>query len=222
MVWLGNLLLNCEMGMFKKIGSIVVNVGIVVFLVIAGFLALSTVSVFDLRSFVVQSGSMEPVVHTGSVILVRKVSEYGVGDIVTHKTSSKDVTITHRIVREETRDGQKGFVFKGDANTVEDEELVPESDIVGKILFQIPYLGYVVDYVKKPVGFILFIVIPAVIIVYEELRKMIEEIGRLWSRRKKKVVQPLKLVQERPISTIKPDRPVVLDSTRRPRRKIIW
>lgn len=198
------------------------NVVVVVFIVIAGFLALSTFSVLGLRSFVVQSGSMEPTIHTGSVILVRKVSGYGIGDIATRQTSDKSVTITHRIVREDTKEGQKVFVFKGDANEVEDGELVPESDVIGKVLFQIPYLGYAVDYVKKPVGFILFIVIPAVVIVYEELRKIVAEIERSWGRRKKKASRTLEPVKERPIIIIKPDRSIVSNSIRKPKRKIIW
>jgi signal peptidase len=169
--------------MFKKALTLVLNIVVTGFLVVAGLLALSTFSLFGLRSFVVLSGSMEPAVHTGSIALVRPLAEYGVGDIVTKRTSDEGVTITHRIIREEIGENGKSFVLKGDANEAQDAGLTPESDIIGRVFFSIPYLGFVVEYVKKPVGFILLIVIPAVIIIYEELGRMRREAVLLWKKR---------------------------------------
>jgi len=47
---------------------------------------------------------------------------------------------------------------------------------VGKVLFSVPFVGYAVDFAKKPMGFALIIVVPAAIIIYDEIKKIIQEL----------------------------------------------
>jgi len=42
----------------------------------------------------------------------------------------------------------------------------------------VPYLGYAVETARKPIGFVLLIIIPAVIMIYDEIRKLVEGIKR--------------------------------------------
>jgi len=49
---------------------------------------------------------------------------------------------------------------------------------VGKVLFDVPYLGYAVETARKPIGFVLLIIIPAGIIVYDEVRKIVSELKK--------------------------------------------
>lgn len=127
----------------------------------------------DYEIKIVQSGSMEPVLKTGSVVLVKAESRYAVNDIVTF-TSARDkgLPTTHRIVAEELRVGELLFTTKGDANEEADVEPLKPVQIIGKVIFNIPYLGFILDFARQPLGFILIVVLPALLIVYEEVVNM--------------------------------------------------
>ena len=78
-------------------------------------------------------------------------------------------------------DGQ--YKLKGDANEVADSELVAKSDVVGETLFYVPYVGRFSGFLKTPVGFVGFIVIPALIFVGYELRNIKREIEKMTEKR---------------------------------------
>ena len=120
----------------------------------------------------VLSGSMEPAIPTGSILVSRPVTpdSINVGDIVTFSGSGRDRFITHRV----TAIGQpNGIVFttKGDANNAEDPYTVPAENVVGKVLVHIPFLGFILSFVKTPFGMILTLVIPGLLIIGLELRE---------------------------------------------------
>jgi signal peptidase len=128
------------------------------------------------KVFVVQSGSMEPAIKTGSVVVVKSSSDYKVSDTITFGPYSKiKPPTTHRIA--EIKDGN--YITKGDANNAPDPRTVAKRDIIGKAVFSVPYLGYAVATAKQPYGFIILILIPAAIIVYDEVRKIIKEIKKI-------------------------------------------
>lgn len=100
--------------------------------------------------FVVLSGSMEPSIPTGSVIFTLSDEEICIGDIITFQ--KQGTVITHRI------DGrtQNGYITKGDANSLVDAGTVSIDQIIGKVLFYIPYLGYLISFFQSfPLLFIL-------------------------------------------------------------------
>lgn len=128
------------------------------------------------KSFVVQSGSMEPAIRTGSVVVVKPADSYQVGDVITFgpRTKTKSPT-THRIM-EVKADGN--FVTRGDANNAEDMRTVNRYEIIGKVIFSVPYAGYAVAAAQKPWGFGLIIVVPAALIIYEEAQKIRKELAK--------------------------------------------
>lgn len=133
---------------------------------------------------VVKSGSMEPTIKTGGVIVIRPNNSYEVGDVVTFGRDTKtQIPTTHRIVKVDGSGRMKVFTTKGDANDAEDPNLINLSDINGKVLFTVPFVGYILDFAKKPLGFILLVGIPALVIIIEEIGKIITEI-RLMRRKK--------------------------------------
>ena len=148
-----------------KIVKIISNVIFVLVLALSGlfFLAHFT-KVLPLRVFIVSSGSMEPAVKTGSLVVVLPSSSYNIGDIVTYKTGPKDTT-THRLVAADA--GQ--YKTAGDANNAPDTGIVTGEQILGRVVYALPQAGYLAAFAKTPPGFILFVIIPATIIVYEEL-----------------------------------------------------
>ena len=170
----------------KKLFSVSVTVAFLVFMGLAVAVSLSAFSVGGSRLFTVMSGSMEPTIHTGSLIFVFPADTYEVGDIVTRTTDKADVSVTHRIAEKTTRNGQTFYRTKGDANGAMDGESVPESSLMGTVRFVIPWLGFAVNFAKTELGFVLLILIPAVIIIYEECRKIRDEIVRMWHRRQER------------------------------------
>lgn len=185
-----------------------VNIVFAGFMILALSVVLSMFSIGGVRLFSVLSGSMEPTIHTGSVIFDIPSGSYGVGDIVTRKTETEGVTVTHRIIEKTSDNGRTVYHTKGDANNVVDEEDVDTSAFVGKVAFSIPWLGYVISFAQTKEGFILVVIVPAVIIIYEELRKVKKEIGQMWSRRKEKKVADTVGISERPIAADRPDVPL--------------
>ena len=174
----------------KKVLTTIYTIIFIAILFIAGGVALSAFNTpFKVRVFSVQSGSMEPSIHTGSVVIVWPQDSYAEGDMVTFR-SEKDAkqTFTHRITKiSEDKDiGTISYTTKGDANEEEDREVTPKRRAIGIVLFSLPYLGYVVSFAQTQLGLIVLIVIPATIIVYSELLSIKSEIIRLLEKRKKK------------------------------------
>lgn len=180
--------------MFSKIFKITINTILFLLIILGIFVTFSFVpfpkvfgeKVGNLKVFTVQSGSMEPAIHTGSLIFTRPESDYAIGDVVTRKTADPKVTITHRIISKDAADGKIFFETKGDANDAPDGEKFSQEDIIGKEILTVPYLGYPVAYARTTQGLILLIIIPAVIIIYDEMNKIKAEVGLIFEGRKKK------------------------------------
>lgn len=124
------------------------------------------VKLLGMDVFLVQSGSMEPKYHVGSVVYVKPVDtdELKVGDVITYQISST-VRGTHRIVEVVEDGGSRAFRTKGDANEEADLGLVKPSAIVGKVVFSIPLLGYFAAFIQHPPGSYLLVSAGAVILL---------------------------------------------------------
>ena len=134
---------------------------------------------------IVKSGSMEPAIPTGSIVMVRPSHTYNVGDVITFgKDTKAQIPTTHRILSTRTENGRTVFETKGDANEEADPVTVYESNVIGKVAFHMPYAGYVLDFARQPIGFTLMIGIPAAVIILDELIRIIQELAGL--RRKKR------------------------------------
>lgn len=172
--------------MFSKIFKIIINTILGLLVALGIFVVFSFVPIpGNYKIFTVQSGSMEPAIHTGSLIFVKPEREYNVGEVVTRMTKDPKVTITHRIVSKEEANGQTVFRTKGDANNANDMENVTQKDIIGKEIVAVPYLGFPVGYAKTTPGLILLVIIPAVIIIYDEMQKIKKEIVKKIDYRKR-------------------------------------
>lgn len=133
----------------------------------------------NFKALSVLSGSMEPSIHTGSVVVIKPAAEYKIGDVITFgKISKTRVPTTHRIVGINIDNGRAVYTTKGDANNAADTREVLKSEIAGKELFTVPYLGFALDFVKKPLGFLIVVILPAVLIVSDELRKIWAELAK--------------------------------------------
>jgi signal peptidase len=133
----------------------------------------------NIKFFIVQSGSMEPAIKMGGIVMIKPVDEYKIGDVISfgEVTRTKSPT-THRIHDMKVIEGNPIYITKGDANNAPDQREIRKRDILGKVLLDISYLGFAVDFAKKPIGFALIIGIPAVVIISDEVRKIYEEIKK--------------------------------------------
>ncbi|MCK9401661.1 MAG: signal peptidase I [Bacteroidales bacterium] len=150
---------------------------------LAGFALLFIISIFpitgNIKIMSVLSGSMEPSIHTGSIVVVKPSSEYKVGDVITFGRISKTQTpTTHRIHEMKVVGGETIYITKGDANNAPDTKEITGKDIVGKVLFTAPYVGYAVNTAKKPFGFMLIIIVPAMIIIWDETKNIFAEVKK--------------------------------------------
>ena len=154
--------------------------GIVALLLIVSVLPI----VGNYKVMTVLSGSMEPTIKTGAVVIVKPEKEYKIGDIITFRSYGRNKPpITHRIYDVKINAGIPVYITKGDANNAPDGREVRKREIVGKMLFSIPYIGYAVEAAKKPVGFAFIICVPAAFIIGDEIRKIIAEARKIRSRK---------------------------------------
>lgn len=86
---------------------------------------------------VVLSGSMEPTIHTGSIVLIHtNVNTLKEKDIVAFERGG--TMVVHRLVGKT----DEGWITRGDANQTDDPWRVQDEEITGKTVFWIPKLGY--------------------------------------------------------------------------------
>lgn len=132
----------------------------------------------------VTSGSMEPYIKTGSVVLIKPEANYLAGDVITFRSGPKTTT-THRIVFKnwpQGLDNPPQFLTSGDANPDMDVTPVTLDQIVGRQVLTVPFVGYLAGQAKTPVGFILLVIVPGTIIIYEELKSILSQIRLFWQK----------------------------------------
>lgn len=163
--------------------------------IVTGFLVLSTVlcfvvifrtatvkpvSLFGLSLFYVRTGSMEPAIPTGSILVVRQgVRDIALGDIITFH--SKDAAIlgmpnTHRVIGQVGEGEKVLYKTQGDANQGPDPQPVGMEDIIGKVILifgKTGALGLMLVFLGTRTGFFLLILVPLVLLTITLLRDFI-------------------------------------------------
>lgn len=127
-------------GLASFIITILVSVGIVWF----------AVGVFPVYPSVVVTGSMEPMIYPGDVILVKKttdIKEIQIGDVIYFKRG--DIMISHRITEIIPKDGVPNYRTKGDNNNAADIQLVNPEQIRGEIIKVVPNIGWPTVLIKS-------------------------------------------------------------------------
>jgi len=160
-----------------KIFNVICNALLVIVIILALLLIISVFPIpGNYKVLMVLSGSMEPVIKTGSIVAVKPSEDYKIDDIITFYSFKSETPVTHRIVDIKEGNNKVLYKVKGDANEESDWEEVSKEDVVGKVLFSVPFLGYVINFLQQPIGFALIVLIPAIIIIYEEVTKIKREI----------------------------------------------
>lgn len=158
--------------MLKKICNFFSSLIFIILLLIA--LVMFVPNILGYKSFAVISGSMEPNIHVGSIVYAKEAdfNDLRVDDIISYQLSS-DTMVTHRIVSIDNE--KQTVVTKGDTNDVEDSAPVSKENIIGKVAFSIPLLGYISLNVKTPLGILVICGIVAVLILLNFLPDVFEK-----------------------------------------------
>ena len=127
------------------------------------------------RSFVVMSGSMEPTISAGDVVIDEQVSplEIKAGDVITFRAPDGETSlITHR-VRDVTLEGSwVAFVTKGDANNSSERWSIPADGVLGRVLYKLPKVGYVLAYARSPWARVVLVLVPVLALAAHALRRI--------------------------------------------------
>lgn len=183
-----------------KILSPILTVLLIVMVLFAAFLGFSARNSPDGISTVaghkllnVLSGSMEPAIMTGDVIIIEELApDYVIreGDVITYRAAdSPDMLITHRVMGAILIDDEvAAYVTKGDNNDSEDLGTVTRDRIIGVYKWRLPLLGYFASFVRQPLGTVLLVIIPGLMIIGSEFVKIWRLLGEMEAKRTKAAV----------------------------------
>lgn len=132
-------------------------------------------------AYVIISESMIPTINVHDAVITMRVSEKNIkmNDIITF--ISKDIEtqgtpITHRVVGivYEDDDNTKvlGYRTKGDNNNTQDFAIIKPDEVLGKVYLRIPLIGYLQTFLTRPIGWLLVIVIPCLLIIGNDVFKI--------------------------------------------------
>ena len=165
----------------RILGKILYGIFIAALVAVAGIFISTLLPIpGNIEVKIVKSGSMEPTIATGSLVIVKPADAYAVGEVITFGEDSRNqIPTTHRIVSVREESGTVFYTTKGE---------VAASNVIGKVLFDAPYAGYILDFARQPIGFTLLIGVPAGIIILDESARIIQEVAALRRKRKEKLV----------------------------------
>ena len=137
------------------------------------------------NAYVVLSGSMLPEIKVKDIVVTKKISaeRLEVGDIITFIAPDSrygGISITHRIMDKYYDESIGNYTYrtKGDANNVADASLVPNSNVLGKVILKIPKLGYLQDLLASKGGLIIVVLIPCLTILSYDIMKVLKKLGK--------------------------------------------
>ncbi|MCY9184489.1 signal peptidase I [Bacillus sp. FSL K6-1012] len=132
----------------------------------------------------VLSGSMDPEFKTGSLILVKEITDVKKlqkGDVITFMQDA-DTAVTHRIIDMKKQGDHLSFQTKGDNNAAADSAPVSDENVRAQYTgFQLPYAGYMLHFASQPIGTAILLIVPGVMLLiysFVTISSAIREIER--------------------------------------------
>ncbi len=133
----------------KKIVSNLLIILIIIFLINIWYSKIvlkdNLIKIFGKSFVIVTTGSMEPEINTGELVIISEMKEYKKGDIITYE-ADEGFLVTHRLIEI----NENNFIAKGDSNNINDEPIL-NTNIKGRVIYHSKMLGYFVLYFLKPI-----------------------------------------------------------------------
>jgi len=119
-------------------------------------------------SYVVLSGSMQPTMDPGDVVVVKDVpaDEIERGDIITFQRDSQGSPTTHRVIEVDQDGDSIAFRTAGDNSESADRQPVRPAQIEGRVPvvagvpFVLPLIGHVIRFASTQTGFAVLVAVP--------------------------------------------------------------
>ena len=140
---------------------------IVVLLVALGLVATATLpSLFGYHSYTIEGGSMEPTLSVGDAAVTKPSSPRSleVGDVIVRRDILSGQPVLHRIVEVVSVDGQRAFITQGDQNKAPDAQPVILAGTGDKVIYAVPYAGYILNFAGSWPGRLLLIGLPVLLL----------------------------------------------------------
>jgi signal peptidase len=138
-------------------------------------LAARLAPIADAEIFTIRSGSMEPAIGIGSLVVVSEDGEPAAGDVIAYRLPNGAV-VTHRVSR--VVDGEAGRFLetRGDANPDPDPSLVPRDAVIGEVSLTLPLLGFLLALLGMPIGIVTLISVAGTLLTAIWLLEELEEV----------------------------------------------
>jgi len=144
---------------------------------VAGFVLVIAATLFvahasGRQSLTVMSGSMEPTIHTGDVVVTKPIApmDARVGDVLTYKEPhGAGRLITHRVKAMQAAGEKVGFTTQGDANDTSERWQVAATGQIARVTHRVPKLGYALGFMRDPNKRLWLLAIPALLLGLFEL-----------------------------------------------------
>jgi signal peptidase I len=155
----------------RKAASVLGSIVVILLMAAAAFTFLGPHFGWEVDAVI--SGSMEPQLHTGALVVTRPVAPDTIlpGDIITFFAPVTNRMTTHRVVAIENNP-TLSFCTKGDANEEADPNPVATASVKGVVCFNIPYVGYLTKFLKTLPGLLICLCLPALVIIITEIRNI--------------------------------------------------
>lgn len=157
--------------MTKKIFKyIILNILIILFIINLILSFEENAHILGIYMFNIVSESMEPTLEINDVVVVKtcEATQLQKGDIITFQQDGR--IISHRIL-DITKDKKIiKFRTKGDNNEIPDSDLIPESQVYGKVLFSIKKIGKIISYIQNIRGLINIVFFVIIVYILVSLR----------------------------------------------------
>lgn len=182
------------MKVLKKIGSVVIDVLIVIVFIISLLVVIASITakrengqanVFGYTANSVQTDSMKGTINEGDLIISKVVTsknkadfDLKEGDIVSFYTEIKKGTkilITHRVYEVRQAGNTTVITTWGDnrESAPEPDDPITMSDVQSVYMFKIPLVGHFIDFLRTPLGFIICLVVPLLAFISWQAYKLI-------------------------------------------------
>ena len=128
---------------------------------------------FGYHTYVINGGSMAPSLKAGSVAVSKTTSPYNleIGDVIARREAPDSIPVLHRIVDISVEDGQRVFITQGDQNRSSDPEPLALDGPGDKVVYSVPYAGYILRYAGSGLGRLLLIGAPLAVLAVIGLRE---------------------------------------------------
>jgi signal peptidase len=114
---------------------------------------------------------MSPTLERGHLLILQSYApeDIQVGQIIVYNADwHPDAPIVHRVIQITEVGGELHYYTQGDANAAPDPYYRTYEDIVGVVVFAIPYIGYITLFLHEPLGFATVIVILFALLIIPE------------------------------------------------------